>query len=119
MPGDYGYPLSLDGHIFRSGEIYAFVKNCTYHNPNTMEGAWQHQFTDRTRMVCYDKSIVVNNPVNRVQTVNGNVHGNVTAEFLNEQYLSGKIISLTPFDGIENVSCHQEIEIIFEDEKKN
>lgn len=109
--GDYGYPLSVDGHIFRSEDIYPFVKNCEYKNPNSMEGAWQHQYTNRTKMICYDKSVVVNNPVNKVQTVNGNKHGEVPAEFLNDEYLQGKTIDLTAFDGIENKSCHQEIEI--------
>lgn len=114
--GDYGYPLSLDGHIFRSHEIYAFVKNSVYVNPNTMEGSWQKQFTDRTKMVFYDESPLMNLPLNRVQTVNHNICGNVTAEELNTRYLSGEIINLAPLNGMRNISCHQEVDIQFEDE---
>jgi hypothetical protein len=66
------------------------------------------------KMICYDKSIIVNNPCNKVQTVNGNIHGNVNTIDLNNNFLEGKIISMKNIDGIENISCHQEIEIIYE-----
>jgi hypothetical protein len=48
-----------------------------------------------------------------VQEWNNNVHGKITAEYLNEQFLFGKIIDLTPFEGFENISCHQELPINF------
>ena len=112
--GDYGYPMSLDGHIFRTEQIYPYIIKPYYVNPNTMEGAWASRPMNLPKMICYDKSIIINNPCNKVQTVNGNICGNVSTIDLNNKFLEGKIIGLSNINGIENTSCHQEIEIIYE-----
>jgi len=114
--GDYGYPMSLDGHIFRTQELLPYINNLSYNNPNSLEGnmaAWVsgHQ-TIKQKMICYEQSIIVNNPCNIVQTNNSNLHGSENPIKLNSDFLSGKIISLENIDGIENISCHQEIKII-------
>jgi len=111
--GDYGYPMSLDGHIFKSIDMYFYVLNLKYDGPNSFEAQMAAQPLFYPKLICYDKSIIVNNPVNKVQNYNNNVHGNITAEYLNEQFLSGKVIDLLPFEGFENISCHQEIPINF------
>jgi hypothetical protein len=111
--GDYGYSMSLDGHIFRSKDIYFYILNMQYDGPNSLEAKMAVSPLFHPKMICYDKSIIVNNPVNKVQQWNNNLHGKITAEFLNEQFLSGKKIDLSPFEGFENTSCHQEIPINF------
>jgi hypothetical protein len=63
------------------------------------------------KMICYDKSIIMNLPLNRVQDFNNNIHGDISEDYLNEQFLDGKRIDLEPIIGLENVSCHQEIPI--------
>lgn len=113
--GDYGYPFSVDGHIFRTSLIKEMVITLDYTNPNTFEGDMQHWKTTQDYMICYDDSIIMNNPVNKVQNVNDNIHGNVSAEWLNEKFLQGKRIKLEPFVGFKNTSCHQELPIILED----
>lgn len=114
MVPDYGYPMSTDGHIFRTGQIYPYIVNGNYSNPNTFEGVMASQPMRLPKMICYDKSVIVNNPCNKVQTVNGNIHGNVQISDLNERFLAGQLISLDNIDGIENISCHQEIEIKYQ-----
>jgi hypothetical protein len=111
--GDYGYPMSVDGHIYRTNQIYPYVLNLPYTNPNSFEGNMAIRPLNLPKMVCYDKSIIVNNPCNKVQTNNPNFHGKIDAKFLNNKYLDGYIISLENFDGIENSACHQEIDLIF------
>jgi hypothetical protein len=49
-------------------------------------------------------------PVNLVQNFNDNVHGNISAEFLNGKFLDDYIIDLDTYDGFKNISCHQEVE---------
>ena len=61
----------------------------------------------------YDKSKIINIPVNKVQNFNNNVHGNISAEYLNEQYLNNKKIKLDNIEHFDNFSCHQEIDLIF------
>jgi len=112
--GDYGYAMSLDFHIFRTNEILYRLQHLNYSNPNTLESNLASMPIKKPFMLMYDKSIIVNNPVNKVQTFNHNVHGNVSAEYINEKFLNGEKISLENSKGIDNISCHQEIDIIFE-----
>lgn len=112
--GDYCYPMSLDGSIFRTNEILYRLQNLNYSNPNTLESNLSMTPIKKPFMLMYDKSVIINNPANKVQTFNQNVHGNITADYINEQYLKGKKISTKNSIGFNNISCHQEIDIIFE-----
>jgi hypothetical protein len=111
--GDYGYPMSVDGHIYRTKDIIPYILKLPYKNPNSFEGQMAIYPMLKPKMIIYDKSIIINNPCNKVQTNNPNFHGNISAEFLNNKYLDGYIISLENFDGIETETCHQEINLIF------
>lgn len=108
---DYGYPMSLDGHIFRTTDILPLLKKLEYNNPNQLEGQLARHPINRPKMMCFDKSVIINNPINRVQTVNNNRHGDISAEWLNEQFLQGKRIDLKPFLGYEPNACHVELPI--------
>ena len=112
--GDYGYPMSVDGHIFRTEDVYPAIKNGYFPNPTMMENFLVGHSIRAPKMICYDKSLIVNNPCNRAATVHGNIHGNVDLSDLNKYFLEGKLISMENIDGIENTACHQEIEIIYE-----
>jgi hypothetical protein len=67
-------------------------------------------------MICFNKSVIFNNPINKVQTWNDNYHGSISADFINNKYLSNQIIDLSTFMNIENISCHQEVDIKFIEE---
>jgi len=109
--GDYGYPMSLDGHFFRTVDMLLFLKVLNYNNPNSLESLLSSYPLNRPMMICFDESKVLTIPANKVQNFNQNVHGNISANFLNEQFLDGYIIDLEPFDGFKNISCHQEMKM--------
>lgn len=111
---DYGYPMSLDGHIFRTADILPLLKKLDYTNPNELEGQLARHPINRPKMMCFDKSVIMNNPINRVQDTVPNRHGTISAEWLNEQFLQGKRIKLEPFLGYEPNACHVELPIIME-----
>lgn len=111
---DFGYPMSVDGHIFKTKDILPFILGLNYNNPNSFEGGMASNPIKIPKMICYNESIVVNNPCNKVQTYNGNISGKVSVSELNKSFLDGYIISMENIDGIQNISCHQEIEIILE-----
>jgi hypothetical protein len=117
--GCYGYPLSVDGNIYRTKDIMPYLTNLQYVNPNSLEGEMANAYVQTPNMICYDKSVIVNNPLNKVQTNNPNICGNISAEFLNDKFLEGFIISLDNFVGIENTACHQEITPIFINESNS
>jgi len=109
--GDYGYPMSLDGHFFRTNEISALTRMISFNNPNSYESVLSGYPLNRLKMICFEESIIVNNPINKVQNFNNNIHGNITAHELNDKFLEDYIIDLEDFKGIKNISCHQEIDI--------
>lgn len=111
---DYGYPMSLDGHIFRTADILPLLKRLDYHDPNSLEGQLARYPINRPMMMCFDKSVIVNNPANRVQETAKNRHGNISAEWLNNQFLAGKRIKHAPFWGYEPNACHVELPIEWE-----
>jgi len=112
--GDWGYPMSLDGHIFRYNDIFPLVQQIEFKNPNTFENKLsQNCIATRPLMTCYSESVVVNLPVNRVQNEYGNRAGEkygVSADQLNASFLAGKRVSLAPIYSLkENRSCHHEL----------
>ena len=111
LPGDYGYPMSLDGHFFRTEDIMNLLINLSYNNPNQLEGKMAMKPLHKHLMLCSEKSIIFNNPCNKVQTNNPNRYGNISAEYLNGEFLKDYIIDLEPFKHLNNESCHKEISI--------
>lgn len=118
--GDFGYPMSVDGHVFKTKDIFATLQLIHYTNPNTLEAYLagiavnrNSIFRQKPKLLMYGKSKLFNNPLNKVQTNNPNRHGDVTAEYINEQFLNNKRIKDT-FRGLENKACHQEEKIEFE-----
>jgi len=111
--GDYGYPMSLDGNFFRTKEILPFFKALPYNNPNSLESQIATYPLNIPKVVCFEESIVLTIPVNKVQNFNQNIHGNISADFLNDKFLDDYVIDLEPFEGFKNISCHQEVEYVY------
>lgn len=107
--GDFGYPMSLDGHIFRTNEILPLIEKLSYFNPNSLEGAMSINPLVKNKMICLRKAPIFNMPINKVQTHNNNRHGNISAEYLNKMFNAGYRISPIPLLGFDNNACHQEV----------
>jgi O-antigen biosynthesis protein len=111
MPSDtdWSYPMSLDGHIFRTSQIRPLIEAAEFSSPNFLEQALAITPILLPEMSCYPDSRVVNVPANRVQDAFPNHHGNLaTAESLNQAFLNGQLLSLSPVLAIPNTSVHQE-----------
>lgn len=116
---DFGYPLSVDGHIFRTKEILKLSKPLNFQNPNTYEAALQiYENFPRIMMAGYkDSSKLVGIPVNVVQNVFPNRKGEkfgISAKDLNDKFLNGYFINFESmnFNGTV-IGAHQEIEYKF------
>lgn len=109
--GDFGYPMSLDGHIFRTEDILPLLTGLQYFNPNTLEGRLSENPIKKGKMICLNRAPIFNMPINKVQTYNTNRHGKISAEHLNRMFLAGYRISLPPLIGFDNKACHQEVDI--------
>lgn len=115
--GDWGYPMSVDGNIFRRREIDVYVKGFIYNNPNTFEAMMATTPLQNDKMICYKDSKVFNIPMNRVQETFQNPCGDVDTKILNDKFLSGEVINIDVFNGFQNSACHQEVEVEFVNNK--
>jgi len=113
---NFNYPFSLDGHIFRTKDIHGCVHLSWFCNPNELESVLQLEYAHMMPplMACCFQSIIVNNPVNRVQNQYKNKFGTIFSnalEELNNDYLHGKKIDLEAFDFSNIIGSHQELEV--------
>lgn len=113
--GDWGYPMSIDFSIFKTCDILPLLQKLNYYNPNTLEAQLSMNPIHKPYMMCFDFSKIVNLPINRVQNTYLNRSGNVSVDYLNEEFQNDKQISMKNICGLQNISAHQEVEIILED----
>lgn len=111
--GDWGYPMSLDGHIFRTDDILPIITSIPYNNPTYMESEMSGNIIPREFIICYENAIIFNNPINRVHNFNMNPCGNISEDFLAVQYINGKRIQFNvDLSTINFISPHFEVPII-------
>lgn len=113
--GDWGYPMSIDGHIFRSQELVPRIRALDFRDPNTFEDVLSRHPLPAPRAICLEESRIINLPVNRVQDTAPNRHGNVSAEWLNDEFVNGRRLSLQTVIGIRNPSPHHEVALSWEE----
>ena len=108
---DWGYPLSLDGHLFSTREISVMTDFIDFKAPNSYESNLQRfnwLFLPRLG-IGYQKSKVVNVACNKVQTENDNICGDVHQDYLLEQWHRGFQMDYLKLYGFMNKSAHQNI----------
>lgn len=112
---DWAYPLSVDGHFFTTTEIAALAEHTEFNSPNTFEGNLQAytDFFGHRLGICYRKSRMVNIPINKVQTDNDNLHGEIHQDELLAKWNEGLRIDYGALRGALNKSAHEELAITF------
>lgn len=112
---NFAYPLSVDGHIFKTPYIVDVMKNTDFFNPNSLEGNWQKHVESCPKLMCsLPNSIIVNTPLNRVQDTAPNKAGEwfgMSAKDMNTKYLNNLVIDLNNIDFSGVRGCHQELEM--------
>ena len=111
----YGYPMSVDGHVFRSAELWEkVVKIGEFANVNALEGALtRFKFEVGPCMASFEKSALVIVPINRVQDACPNVAGayyGISAKQLNDAFLNGECIDYHAIDFSKVNGTHNELE---------
>ena len=111
---DWGYPFSVDGHVFRKSQLLGWCKHLQYSNPNTFEGELQtikHTFVVPEVCITGVESFLFNNPLNRVQEVYANRSENVTTESLLGLWNQGLEIDIDALGGVLNTAAHFVVEL--------
>ena len=114
---DFGYPLSVDGHVFITKEIKKLIKAINFSNPNTLEANLQvFDNFPKEWMFAYKSSALVNSPNNIVQNVYPNKKAELysfTTKQLNDKYLNNEIVDYEALDFSSIKGCHQELFLKF------
>lgn len=114
---DFGYPLSVDFHVFNTKEISKLARKISFENPNIFEAGLQiFNNYPKEIMASFKHSVLVNSPNNMVNTTFDNRNGlkyKYNVKELNNKYLSGEIIDFDKLDFSGVIGCHQEMEMGF------
>ena len=120
---NYGYPISLDGHIYRPKELLEFSTKMEFNNLRKWEVNTAYSCgTDQSakkHMASFKQSVLFSVPCNCVQYDEvldfGKIHF-YSEKDLNEMYLNNQVISFWNMQyAFQNVNCtHNEVEFYFE-----
>jgi hypothetical protein len=105
MRDDYGYPGSVDGHVFRRDDLLELLEHETPGNPTALEVhldvGCRSRLARRPLMASYSESCYVGVPVNRVSEQShvraGDTHPQ-PADELNARFDNGERIDLDAID---------------------
>ena len=116
QPYDFGYPLSVVSHVFRTADIKGLSELEDFTSPNTYEAFLQkHLNKVRPEIAAYKKSRVFGVPANRVQTDYANINAlkySYQPEGLELRYCNGERIDVAKMK-YKIHQAQQEIEYIF------
>lgn len=112
LKGDWGYPASVDGNIFRTSELFPLIINMIFNNPNTFEASLSNlSCVFKDYMICFESSKLFNIPANRVQETFQNRSSNISIDVLNDYFLKDYKIHMEDIHNYKNKSCHEEFDI--------
>lgn len=114
---DFGYPLSLDGHVMPTRFLRSLLGRIRFTNPNELEEelTFKRYLAPRW-MMSFSQSCLVSIPVNIVSETHVNRAGgnsDLSPEALNARFLSGERIDLDAMDFSAVRGAHQEIPLVF------
>lgn len=91
--GHWGYPFSVDAHIYNKKCLLDLFRKYLFHNPSTFEGYILGNIRRRKLLSegrCFKDIKMLSFPINIVQTTVDNLSQNVSVEMLNNRYLKGE-----------------------------
>jgi hypothetical protein len=94
---DWGYPFSVDGHVYEAQTILRIVNKLILNNPNTMEGNIACYVNEKkmfSHIIASKQSSLVGFELNRVQSVANNHHLSISQKKLNRYYLDGYMLEI-------------------------
>lgn len=108
----WSYIHTVDMTIYAKKDIKDFLYSLEYKTPNQLEGRWAKKVDRKKKGLCFERSKMVNIPINRVQNDYHNMSMNLfsTGEML-DLFNQGKRIDISPFFQIKNQACHMETDI--------
>lgn len=115
---NYGYPISLDGHIYRTKEMYDLTQIYELRTLRSWEGVLAGRIRDliqRPLMLAGKESSLYSIPVNCCQepSMIAGAQFSYPISYLNCEYLDGNIIDLQDITKKDVIWCHYELPLYF------
>lgn len=105
--GDWSYPNTVDMTVYSKVDISKILKQLNYNSPNTLEGSWAKKVDSEWKGLCFEKSKIVNIPLNIVQQDCNNQHmDGYSADKLLEIFNGGYKIDISRLYKVENKAPH-------------
>jgi glycosyltransferase involved in cell wall biosynthesis len=89
---DWGYPFSIDGHVYNRETLAEIFQKIIFNSPNTLEGHIAHYCKQKhlfAHAIAHRESCLVGFELNRVQSIFPNHHLGISQEQLNRYFLDG------------------------------
>ena len=109
---DWGYPMSVDSHVFRTADILPQLRAIPYSSPTSLESQLTHNPLPMSLMMVVAEQIAYNIPQNTTQTEwdgNREVPRGLPLVELNTAYLDGWEINLDPLINYEGDQCFRDV----------
>ena len=116
--GYWNYPMSLDGHIYRTSDIQRLLPELRLNGPNSFEASMAGRPPNRPDLVCEPSPCTVNIAANRVQSNFRNRSGDISPADLNTAFLEGQAIDAAAFAHRQWNSCHIEEDLPLVDDSR-
>ena len=118
--GDWHYPNTVDMTLYRKRDIKEFLTTIQYIHPNSLESKWALKRKKSGVGLYYEKSKVVNLPLNLVNLSDNRHAGLYTTEELLNKFLLGLKLDIKPLQEYHNSSAHIDFPVSFvtQDETK-
>jgi len=111
---DWGYPNTVDMTLYRKKDLVPLFEQFNFDSPNTLEGQWASYKPLINIGLFYQKSKIVNIPLNLVQQEACNPNMNLySAQELLDKFEQGLKLNINPLYLIENESAHIAFEPTF------
>ena len=91
---DWSYPMTMDGHMYKTKTMVSYLKSMTFGPPPSMDATMHSRPLNLPLMICNFQQKILGIVPNRVQTGSPNRHGHITIKEMNDLWLAGKQINL-------------------------
>jgi hypothetical protein len=109
---NYGYPWALDFHVYSTRQLQDTVKRFSFKNTNELESGLFKYRNEITTMKSFTHSCAVNWPLNCLSGYTQS--DNISNEWLNEQFLNGKRLSLDYIASQRIIGAHQSFQLVWD-----
>lgn len=115
---DFAYPMSLDGHVFKTRLLRDLLGDAHFGNPNELEEELHlRRYRVPRWLLSFDQSCLVSIPMNIVSSTHANrasANPELSPATLNERFLAGERIALDSIKASSIRGAHQELALTFE-----